>query len=161
MPKLYISVGSNINPACNVPRAVSQLKKLYGPVRASNVYRSAAVGFDGPDFFNCVVEGWSNHEPQAIIEQLKTLEVLAGRGVTNRLGSRELDLDLLLLGERICRQSGLILPRPDILSYPFVLRPIAELAPQLRHPTSGRTLAWHWAHSPRDWRPLVSIPMVL
>lgn len=161
VPNLYISVGSNINPGGNVYWAVSRLKNLYGPVRVSPVYRSAPVGFEGPDFFNCVIEGRSGNEPEVIVQQLKELESYAGRGIENRRGSRALDLDLLLLGERVSKRVGLILPRPDILSYPFVLRPIAELAPQRVHPTSGYTLAWHWAHAPSDWQTLIPVPMAL
>lgn len=82
----------------------------------------------------------------ALVATLKTLEADAGRQTRATTGSRELDLDLLLYGDCVIREDGLVLPRPDVLEYAFVLRPLAELAPTLVHPVTGRTLAWHWDH---------------
>jgi 2-amino-4-hydroxy-6-hydroxymethyldihydropteridine diphosphokinase len=61
-----------------------------------------------------------------------------------------MDLDILLFGDLVCARPGLTLPRPDLLRRPYMLGPMAEIAPDLRHPTEGATMAELWARFPRD-----------
>jgi 2-amino-4-hydroxy-6-hydroxymethyldihydropteridine diphosphokinase len=157
----YIGVGSNIEPERHVATALAALGQCLGPVAVSPLYRSAPIGFEGNAFINGVVRVTSRAGLDALIEDLKSLERQSGRSRRDGgMGSRELDLDLLLYGESILRRDGLALPRPDILRYPFVLRPLAELAPARLHPETGRTFAWHWKHFtgiPADLEP-VTLP---
>ena len=143
----YIGVGSNIEPETHIANALAGLRQELGPIAVSPLYRSAPVGFEGEPFINGVVRVCSHAGPDSLIKNLKILEKRSGRNRRSEgMGPRELDLDLLLYGEYVLRRDGLVLPRPDILRYPFVLRPLAELAPASVHPETGRTFAWHWEH---------------
>lgn len=143
---VYIAVGSNVEAERHIPAARSALVETYGPVKCSSFYRSAPLGFEGPDFVNCVVRFRTVSAPEELTRHLKALEQRAGRRAAGANASRELDLDLVLYGDEVIERADLILPRPDVLEYAFVLRPLAELAPDLVHPLTGRTLRWHWAH---------------
>ncbi|HYW77317.1 MAG TPA: 2-amino-4-hydroxy-6-hydroxymethyldihydropteridine diphosphokinase [Gammaproteobacteria bacterium] len=143
----YIGVGSNIEPELHIANVLAALEHRHGPIRTSPLYRSAPVGFEGPPFINGVILINSRLGLDALIEDLKGLERQSGRNHQSEgMGSRELDLDLLLYGESVVHRNDLVLPRPDILKYPFVLRPLAELAPTRLHPETGRSFAWHWEH---------------
>ncbi len=148
MPKIaaYIGVGSNIDPQRHIPAALRALHTAFGALGQSPAYQSPPLGFSGADFINCVVRIAGRLDVTALIAKLKTLESSAGRQTRATSRSRELDLDLLLYGDGIIHRDGIALPRPDVLEYAFVLRPLAELAPAFRHPLTGRSLAWHWKH---------------
>jgi len=142
MPEVFVGCGSNIDPGENLRRALNGLERHFGTCRFSSVYRSPAFGFDGPDFLNMVV-AFSSHSPADDVEAvLSELENARGRNTGDRSGSRTLDLDLLLLGERVDAERRL--PRTDILRYPFVLAPLAELAPELKHPVTGAAIGKIW-----------------
>lgn len=141
----YIGIGSNIDPHRHIGQALAKLEAHHGPIRVSTLYRVPPVGFDGADFINGVVALKTAAGLDALVEQLKALELASGRKRSGGMGSRELDLDLLLYGDRVVRRDRLVLPRPDILEYAFVLRPLAELAPEAVHPETGETFARHWA----------------
>lgn len=143
---VYIALGSNVEPERHIPSALAALTERYGALSRSPAYRSAPIGFDGPDFVNCIAGFRSETPPEDLIRHLKSLETLAGRRKERANASRELDLDLILYGDAVITREGLLIPRPDILRYPFVLRPLAELAPERVHPQTRRTFAWHWEH---------------
>lgn len=146
MPEVraYIGVGSNIDPERHIPTGLRALQNAFGALDISPAYRSPPLGFEGADFINCVAGIDCDLGITALIGTLKTLESNAGRQAQTATGSRELDLDLLLYGEQAIHCDGIVLPRPDVLEYAFVLRPLAELAPTFMHPETGHTLAWHW-----------------
>jgi 2-amino-4-hydroxy-6-hydroxymethyldihydropteridine diphosphokinase len=146
MTTAYISVGSNIEAEANIRNGLQLLQQEYGALRLSPVYRSAAVGFDGDDFLNLVVAFNSSQDVHQVAETLDDIENRCGRirdGV--RFGPRSLDLDLLLYGNLVLDEPGLKLPRDEILSYAFVLRPLADLEPNGLHPTEARDYASLWA----------------
>jgi len=143
----YIGLGSNIEPERHISNVLAELERRHSAFRLSPLYRSAPVGFEGPPFINGVARVNSRLGLGALIEDLKDLERLSGRNHQSEgMGSRELDLDLLLYGETVVYRDDLVIPRPDILKYPFVLRPLAELAPTQLHPETGHSFAWHWEH---------------
>jgi 2-amino-4-hydroxy-6-hydroxymethyldihydropteridine diphosphokinase len=103
----------------------------------------------GPNFHNLVVTWPSEEDPRQIQKELHKIEETYGRSRDKtregaKFSSRTLDLDLILYGDRVMAEPGLILPRPDIIRYAFVLRPLADLAPLHRHPAIGRTFADLW-----------------
>lgn len=158
MPEVFVGLGSNIEPRRHLRWALSELEDRFGRLRASSAYRSPAFGFDGPDFLNMVV-GFATRQDVDVVESvLSELENERGRGAGDRAGSRTLDLDLLLFGERVDASRGL--PRTDILAYPFVLAPLAELAPARVHPVTGAAVGDAWreaakqAYGPRRIGPL-------
>lgn len=142
MPDVYVGLGSNIEPERHLRAAVRRLEAELGPLECSRVYRSPPYGFCGDDFLNLVVRFASDAGPAAVDALLTRVEDAAGRGA-ERGGSRTLDLDLLLYGARVDARARL--PRSDVLEYPFVLAPLAELAPAAVHPVTGRRYAEAWA----------------
>lgn len=155
MARVYVSLGSNIDPEKNLRLAVAELRRRYGAVRVSAVYRSAAVGFEGDDFLNLVAAFESDISPQAICADFEAIHNLAGRERrSEKWESRPLDMDLLLYNDLIMDERPVRIPRSDILEYSFVLRPLAELAPDLVHPVTGRTVLDHWRDFDASSHPL-------
>jgi len=146
----YVGVGSNVDPAANVRAGVAALKETFDGVRCSTVYETEPVGFDGPPFFNLVVAITTVWDLETVIAQLRAIEDRFGRKRPrggSSFGSRTLDLDLLLFGDTVTDEPE-PLPRRDVVEYAFVLGPLAELAPEARHPAIGRTFAELWAEFP-------------
>jgi 2-amino-4-hydroxy-6-hydroxymethyldihydropteridine diphosphokinase len=143
---VYVSIGSNVERERHIGAALAELRTGYGAVAVSPVYECRAEGFAGADFYNLVVSFECSDPPQALVARLRAIE--AGQGRVRggaRLADRTLDLDLLLYDDRVLDEAGLHLPRPEILERAFVLRPLADLAPEGRHPLSGASYAALWA----------------
>lgn len=155
--RAYVSIGSNIEPVRHLRLALAELRRRFGPVLTSGVYRNRAEGFEGEDFLNMVVGFDTTAEPGQVIDELERIHRLAGRvRGAQPFAPRTLDLDLILYGDRV--DAGLRLPRPDVTRYGFVLGPLAEIAPQLRHPVSGETIAELWAGFDQEGHPLQRLP---
>ncbi len=138
MHRVYISIGSNIEPVENVARASRSLERMLDSFDSSPVYRSKAIGLDGPDFLNSVVTGYTAASITDFNQQLSDIEAAQGRTRSgDRFSSRTLDLDLLLYDSVEWNADGLVLPRPEILDAVFVLQPLADIAPKVNHPVLG------------------------
>jgi 2-amino-4-hydroxy-6-hydroxymethyldihydropteridine diphosphokinase len=144
-----LSLGSNVDPARHVAIAFAALRARFGVVRASAAYRTPAVGFDGPDFVNAAAVIETALDAPALNAWLHALEALHGRVRGGpRYGDRTLDIDIVLFDQLCMDGAGhLRLPRPE-LRHAFVLRPLAEIAPGIVVPGSGRTLGALWEASP-------------
>jgi 2-amino-4-hydroxy-6-hydroxymethyldihydropteridine diphosphokinase len=149
MAKAYLSLGSNQDADAHLARALAELRERFGAVVASPLYRTPAVGFDGPDFLNGAAIVDTDLAPEALDAWLHALEDAHGRRRdVPRFSSRPLDIDIVFYDDRVLRGPGnLELPRPD-LRHAFVLKPLADIAPTYRHPVSGQTLAALWAAHP-------------
>lgn len=131
----FLSLGSNIQPQWHLQQALKALEQQFGALRLSPTYRSPAEGFDGDDFLNLVVAFDSELEPLAIDRLLKAIEDRLGRQRgTAKFSARSIDIDLILQQGRVGRFGRLVLPRADIESYAFVLKPLADLEPDGVHP---------------------------
>ena len=162
MARVYLGLGSNIDPENNLRRGIRELGERFGELELSAVYRSAAVGFEGDDFLNLVAGLDTDASPAVINDEIEVIHRLAGRRRgEEKFASRPLDIDLLLYDDLIVDDPPLRLPRADILEYSFVLRPLAELAPELRHPCTGRTLAEHWRDFDKTSQPLTPVSGIL
>ena len=146
MPKAYLSLGSNLDPQRHLARAVEELRARFGPLVLSPTYRTPAVGFDGPDFLNSAAIIDSDLGVVALDAWLHTLEDAHGRRRDQpRFSDRPLDIDIVFYDDVVFRGPGnLQVPRPE-LRHAFVLKPLADIAPDFRDPASGRTLAELWA----------------
>ena len=145
MPRVFIGIGSNIDRENNIRGAVRELNAHYGALTLSPVYESQAVGFKGENFYNLVAGFDTEESVERIKETLAHIESRLGRSRgENRFSARTLDLDLLLYGDRVRHDSQVELPHPDIQRYAFVLRPLADMAPELKHPETGLSCAEMW-----------------
>jgi 2-amino-4-hydroxy-6-hydroxymethyldihydropteridine diphosphokinase len=143
MVEIFVGLGSNIEPDRHLSFAVASLTRHFGRLRCSRVYQSPPFGFRGADFLNVVAAFTSLLSAHAVESVLSEVEQAGGRAPDGgRSGSRTLDVDLLLYGARV--DPLLRLPRADVLQYPFVLAPLAELAPALRHPVTGVSIEAAW-----------------
>ncbi len=160
MAKAYLSLGSNQSPDIHLPQAIAELRARFGDVIVSPTYRTPAEGFDGPDFLNAAAIIETGLDIVALDAWLHALEDAHGRRRdVPRFSSRPLDIDIVFYDDRVFRGPGnLQVPRPE-LRHAFVLKPLADIAPDYRDPISGRTLAELWAaHPDHDAPPLVHSP---
>mgnify|MGYP001812843641 CR=1 FL=1 len=160
--RCWISVGSNVDRERSIRGAVTDLRRRFGEPVLSPVYETEAVGFEGDAFYNLVV-GIETDLPVATINQiLGDIEDAHGRvRGPNRFAPRTLDLDLLTWGDAAGTIDGCELPRDEILKYAFVLAPLADVAPDERHPVAGRTYTELWARMKTDAGRLSIVPLSL
>lgn len=160
--EVWVSAGSNIEPERWLRMACRELAARFGPLTLSGVYRNPAVGMEGDDFLNLVIGFRTALAPDAVVVELERLHDLAGRD--RSAGSwtpRTLDLDLLLYGNQVIDRPGVRVPRQDVVRFGFVLGPLAEAAPGLRHPVSGLTMAELWERFDREAVPLTRVDLDL
>ncbi|WP_240097311.1 2-amino-4-hydroxy-6-hydroxymethyldihydropteridine diphosphokinase [Thermomonas flagellata] len=150
MGRAYLSLGSNLEPQRHLRAAVQALRARFPLLALSPAYRFPAVGFSGPDFLNAAAVIDSDLPPEALDAWLHALEDAHGRDRSGpRYGDRTLDIDIVLYDDRVLDGPGhLRLPRPE-LRHAFVLKPLAEIAPDAVEPRSGQTLAALWRAHPQ------------
>ncbi|MCX7512717.1 2-amino-4-hydroxy-6-hydroxymethyldihydropteridine diphosphokinase [Frateuria sp. STR12] len=160
MARAYLSLGSNLEPQRHLRAALDELRARFGEITVSAAYRSRAVGFDGADFVNLAVALDTALEPEALNDWLHALEDRHGRRRdVPRYSDRTLDVDIVLYDRRVVDGPGhLQIPRRE-LRHAFVLRPLADIAPDLRHPLDGRSMGELWAAFPHDSEPLEPVPL--
>ncbi|NOR40646.1 MAG: 2-amino-4-hydroxy-6-hydroxymethyldihydropteridine diphosphokinase [Gammaproteobacteria bacterium] len=145
MPRIYISLGSNIDRESNTRAGVKALRERFGELELSSVYESEAVGFEGDAFYNMVIACNVTEDVHSTNQVLRDIEDDNGRDRSGpKFSSRTLDLDLLLYDDLVLDELGLKIPREEILHNAFVLWPLAEIAPQLTHPEAGKSYADLW-----------------
>lgn len=147
--RVALSLGSNVEPEQHLCRAMRELSGHFANVRTSTIYRFPAVGFDGPDFLNAAALIDTDMTPPALNDWLHALEDAHGRDRSGpRFGNRPLDIDIVLFGDRVLRGGGHLQVPRDELAHAFVLKPLAEIAPDMRHPLGGVSLADMWRAHP-------------
>lgn len=158
MPRIFVSVGSNIDRQRHISGGLLDMRHQFGPLTCSPVYENEAVGFDGDDFYNLVVAFNSDLDADTIVGTLKQVELNNGRKRgEKKFAPRTLDLDLLLYGDQIINEGRVQVPRDEIEKYAFVLAPLADLIPDSVHPVSGRSYASLWQDFVSNQSPLKQI----
>ena len=156
---MYVAAGSNVAPEENLARAVAELARAFPGARSSSWYRNRAVGFAGADFINLVV-GFDTELPlPAVLERLQAIEALCGRGRdAPRWAPRSMDLDVLLYGDLVSEEPAVRVPRPDLLKRAYMLGPLAELAPEVIHPSARASIGELWRAFDQAAHPLERLP---
>ncbi len=145
MAQVYLGLGSNIERERYLVAGLDALEALYGELQLSSVYDSEAIGFAGRPFLNMVVGVHTDNPVGEMARVLRRIEIEHGRPPdATRYSPRQLDIDILTYDDQVGDVEGVLLPRPEILYNAFVLRPLAELAPDARHPENGLTYAELW-----------------
>jgi dihydroneopterin aldolase/2-amino-4-hydroxy-6-hydroxymethyldihydropteridine diphosphokinase len=140
---VFVALGSNMDSEHNMRRAVEMLAARLSVLAVSRVYETAPVGrTDQPRFLNAAVLVETNMPPQELKTQvLEDIERKLGRVRTgDKNAPRTIDLDIVLYGDQVLDIGQRHVPDPDILRYPHVAVPLADLAPQKRHPETSETL---------------------
>jgi 2-amino-4-hydroxy-6-hydroxymethyldihydropteridine diphosphokinase len=162
VPLIHVAIGSNIDPQRRVVQAAQGLRQWHADARFSPCYQNAAFGFTGPDFINAVVELNSSESIGEVLSQLRAIELRCGRQRDDpKWAPRAMDLDLLLYGDCIEKTAEYRIPRPDLLRRRYMLQPLADLAPGLRHPVTGQRIAAHLAELGADAPALTRIELDL
>ncbi len=143
---VYLGLGSNRNAGFYLARALDALQASFGELRISPVYESEAVGFKGSNFYNLVVQIRTDLSVGALLDRLRAIENANDRDRSApKFSSRTLDIDILLYGDAVGDIDGVRLPREEVLQNAFVLQPLFDLAPDLRHPENKQTVRDLWA----------------
>ncbi len=139
---IFLSLGTNLGDRlANLSHAIAALPPPVSVLRLSSIYETEPWGYhDQPAFLNQVLEGRTDLSPGALLDHLKQIERKLGRQPTFRYGPRLVDLDILFYGDQVIDLPGLAVPHPHLAERAFVLVPLAELAPDLRHPMNGMSV---------------------
>ena len=160
MTAVYVAAGSNVEPIGNLRRALGVLAAHYPGLRVSRAWRNRAVGFEGDDFVNLAVGFETGDDVRTMLGRLHEAEAACGRARNApKWAPRSMDLDILLYGDMVCDEPGLVLPRPDLTRRAYMLGPMAELAPDLVHPLERATMAELWSRFDRDAHPMKTVDL--
>lgn len=139
---VYLSLGTNLGDrSAHLQTAIEALSTKLDVVEISPVYETEPWGYsDQPQFLNQVVKCQTKLDPEALFGFIKQLEIDLGREKTFRFGPRVIDIDLLFIDELILDTPNLTVPHDGIPDRAFVLVPLADLAPEFKHPVIGLTV---------------------
>ena len=148
-----VALGSNLGDrAAHLNHAVSRLRDLLTGLHVSRFYDTIPVGVPGPQplFLNAAAVGETAMPARELLETLLAIEYERGRERPYPNALRSLDLDLLLFGDATIDEPGLIVPHPRFRERRFVLEPLAEIAPDMKDPVTGKTVSELLQSAPRQ-----------
>ena len=158
MATVYISLGSNIDREKYVKQGINALTHFFGELTLSRLYESEAVGFKGTPFYNMVISLTTSLTIIEVSEQLRAIEYANGRSKNaKKFSPRTLDLDILLYDDLILEHPAQI-PRHEITTNAFVLWPLSEIAPALKHPILQKTYQELWQGFNKKSQQLKPVP---
>jgi 2-amino-4-hydroxy-6-hydroxymethyldihydropteridine diphosphokinase len=137
----YLSLGSNLGDrAANLREAIGQMERAGQLVAVSAMYETQPVDVpDQPWFLNCVAAFETDKTPGELLQLALQVEARMGRLRLRDKGPRKIDIDILLFGDNVVDEPGLKIPHPAMQQRRFVLEPLVEIAPEVRHPVVGKT----------------------
>ncbi len=139
---IFLSMGSNLGDRLtNLQDAIRSLPPNIQLLSQSQIYETEPWGYtEQPAFLNLVIKANTELPPKNVLTFIKDIEVALGRKATFRFGPRLIDLDILLYDDLVLNSPGLTIPHPRLTERGFVLIPLAELAPDLIHPVTRKTI---------------------
>jgi len=144
MPRVFLGLGSNKGDRLRfLQEAFARLAAVHGVgAKAwSAIYETSPYGFrDQGDFLNAVIEVLTDLDPATLHAEIRMVESLVGRTPSIRWGPREIDIDLLLYGSEIIETRSLVIPHRGLAGRRFVLEPLAEIAPDVVDPRTGKAV---------------------
>ena len=157
MPTIYIGIGSNKDRSKNIINTISALRMLFSEITLSNIYESKAVGFVGENFCNLVACFDTSISIELLTINFKKIEKELGRKKTE--AEVLIDIDILLYGNEINQEFNL--PRTEITEQAFILRPLSEISPNLKHPILNDSYKELWDKFPQTKQPLKQVKLVV
>ena len=144
MARVFLGLGSNLGDRVEtIRKAMEMISKIPGvsASSSSSLYETEPVGIsDQPMFVNAVLEIETDLSPEELFSKLKDIESELGRTETIRWGPRIIDIDILLFGDRVIEERDLTIPHPEMTKRGFVLVPLCEIAPEIKHPKLKKTI---------------------
>ncbi len=148
MSTAWLGLGSNVNAERHIRAAIDALSAQFEAIELSPAYSSTAVGFDGDDFINLVARVDTDMSPLELRQYLRDLEDRYGRKRdVPKFSDRSLDIDILLYDDLVLLSPLLEIPRAEIVRFAHVLKPLADLDPDLIHPGERRSMGDIWNSS--------------
>ena len=144
MNTAYLLIGGNLGDrAAYLEQAIKQIEALCGRItRTSSIYETAAWGnTNQPAFYNQAIQLTTSLPPETLLAQLLAIEIEMGRIRTQKYGPRTIDLDILMMDDKVLDTNTLIIPHPQLHNRRFALLPLAEIAPSLHHPILDKTVS--------------------
>ncbi len=138
-----VALGSNQGAKFeNLQKAVEAISKKIGKISVvSNVYKTPALGFKGNDFLNACIILETSFSPQQSLTQLLLIEEFLGRKRSeNGYENRTIDLDIIFYADKIIAEENLQIPHPHLADRKFVLKPLADIAPEFVHPVLQKNI---------------------
>ncbi|MDB5131751.1 MAG: 2-amino-4-hydroxy-6-hydroxymethyldihydropteridine diphosphokinase [Mucilaginibacter sp.] len=143
MINVFLLLGSNLGDRqLFLKKAMALIEDNIAPVsKASSIYETQSWGkTDAPDYLNQVILLKTSLSARVILKKILNIEKMLGRERDERWGSRTIDIDILFYGEAIVNQKGLHIPHPELHNRRFTLEPLAEIAPDFKHPVLNKTI---------------------
>lgn len=139
---VFLGLGSNIgNKKENLEKALNLLKEKIIIEKISSTYESKPYGFQNQnDFYNIVIKGETSLTPESLLFFCKFVEEAFGRKVIFKNGPRIIDIDILLYNDELINTNDLVIPHPQLHERDFVLIPLLEIEPELKHPSTKKPL---------------------
>ena len=145
MTKVYAGLGSNLgNKRENILRAIDRIdayEEIYVKEKSGFYDTTPVGGPPQPEYVNCVIGLETEIEPQTLLKEFKKIEIELGRKPGVRWGPRVVDLDILLYGDRIVNDPNLKIPHERMHERAFVLEPLCEISPDIKHSVSGMIIS--------------------
>ncbi len=139
---IFLLLGTNVgNKILHLDEAKKAIAKISQIVNQSSIYKTAAWGnTDQPDFYNQAIEINTILEPEALLNEILSIEAELGRERKEKWGPRIIDIDILFYDQRIVQKENLVIPHPGILLRKFVLEPLVEMIPSFIHPVIKKNM---------------------
>jgi 2-amino-4-hydroxy-6-hydroxymethyldihydropteridine diphosphokinase len=139
---VYLALGTNLGDrAVNLKQAIASLTPQLEVKAKSGIYETPPWGFEEqPKFLNQVLKAKTYLDPEPLLKHLKRLEVALGRKESFPNGPRLIDIDILFYDDLVLNKPSLVIPHPRLHERGFVLLPLTDIAPDLKHPITKKSV---------------------